>query len=242
MQLNISGMEDLMEKGNKNRSIDLTPFERPRSLNDMAYESIKKGILTGALAPGEVYSELKLAKKFGISRTPVREALLRLSTEKLISFHPRKGMSINYFAGQDIESLFELRQAIEENMVRKITHGLTDQQIQELKEIVTEQEDCLNDGYDESRFLEIDRRFHLFLVEASKNRFMVQTYDNIRDYMAIPARKALVKPGRADAVIKEHREIVKALAHRNLKRVQEAIRKHLNTSKLAAMEKETAPR
>jgi len=71
---------------------------------------------------------------------------------------------------------------------------------------------------------------------------MVQTYDSIRDYVAIPARKALVKPGRADAVIKEHREIVKALTQRNLKSVQEAIRKHLNTSKLAAMGKETDPR
>lgn len=226
----------------KNGTIDLALFERPRSLNDMAYESIKRGILSGALVLGEVYSELKLAKRFGISRTPVREALLRLSTEKLIRFHPRKGMSINYFAGQDIESLFELRQAIEENIVRKIIKELTDQQIQELKDIVTEQEDCLNDGYDENRFLEIDRRFHLFLVEAGKNRFMVQTYDSIRDYMAIPAMKALVKPGRAHAVIKEHREIVKALTDKNLKGVREAIRKHLNTSKLAAMEEETFPR
>ena len=234
-------MEQSMEKENEqveNRSIDLTPFERPRSLNDMAYESIKKGILAGALVVGEVYSELKLAKQFGISRTPVREALLRLSAEKLISFHPRKGMSINDFTGQDIESLFELRQAIEESIVRKITTKITDHQIQELKEIVAEQEGCLRDGNEESRFLEMDRRFHLFLVEASKNRFMVQTYDSIRDYITIPARKALRKPGRAEAVIKEHWEIVDALAHRDLKRVQGAIRKHMSTSKSTATEEE----
>lgn len=217
---------------------DLVTFERPRSLNAMAYESIKRGILTGALVPGEVYSELKLAKRFGISRTPVREALLRLSAEKLISFHPRKGMSLNHFNGRDIESLFELRQAIEEAIVHKITRGLTEHQLQELKSIVAEQENCLKRGYEEDLFLEIDRRFHLFLVETSRNRFMVQTYNSIRDYMTFPARKALIRPGRPQSVIQEHRAIVKALTEKNRRKVQEAVKRHLKTSKLAAMEED----
>jgi DNA-binding GntR family transcriptional regulator len=88
---------------------EIVPFQRPKSLNDMAYESLKEGILRGILMAGEVYSELELARRFRISRTPVREALIRLAAENLIVFHPRKGISAVSFNQKDIENLYELR-------------------------------------------------------------------------------------------------------------------------------------
>jgi DNA-binding GntR family transcriptional regulator len=201
----------------------------------MAYETIKAGILEGKLISGEIYSELDLAKSFGVSRTPVREAFLRLAAENLIVFHPRKGISVNYFSKEDIENIFELRQAIEEAAANKIVGNLSRDHIQSIQETIQQQENCLKD-YDENLFLEFDRKFHLFFVEISGNRFMVQTYNNIRDYITIPAREALRKKGRAKEVLGEHKAIVEALSKGNRERTKEAIKTHMINSKLAALE------
>lgn len=215
---------------------EVVPLQRPKSLNDLAYENLKEGILGGRLVAGRLYSELELARHLGISRTPVREALLRLAAENLIVFHPRKGMSINFFSKEDIENLFELREAIEEKAVDKIVGNLEKDQIRELRAILREQEACLGDHFDENLFLEVDKRFHLFLIEASGNRFMVQTYNSIRDYITIPAREALSKKGRAYEVVQEHRAIFKALSDGNVPKVQETVKKHLVNSKRMALE------
>lgn len=204
-------------------------------MNDMAYETIKAGILEGKLISGEIYSELDLAKSFGVSRTPVREAFLRLAAENLIVFHPRKGISVNYFSKEDIENIFELRQAIEEAAANKIVGNLSRDHIQSIQETIQQQENCLKD-YDENLFLEFDRKFHLFFVEISGNRFMVQTYNNIRDYITIPAREALRKKGRAKEVLGEHKAIVEALSKGDRERTKEAIKTHMINSKLAALE------
>ncbi|HXZ36728.1 MAG TPA: GntR family transcriptional regulator [Thermodesulfobacteriota bacterium] len=216
---------------------DFAQFQRPRPLNDMAYETIKSSILEGKLISGEIYSELDLAKSFGISRTPVREAFLRLAAENLIIFHPRKGISVNYFSKEDIENLFELRQAIEEATANKIVGNLSKDQVRYIQETIRQQEACIKDkDYDENLFLEFDRKFHLFFVEISGNRFMVQTYNNIRDYITIPAREALRKKGRAKEVLSEHKAIVEALSGEDAERTKEAIKIHLINSKLAALE------
>ncbi|MBM4330694.1 MAG: GntR family transcriptional regulator [Deltaproteobacteria bacterium] len=206
-------------------------------MNDMAYENIKAGILEGKLFMGEIYSELGLARSFGISRTPVREALLKLAAENLIIFHPRKGVSVNYFSKEDIENLFELRQAIEETAVQKMAKNLSPDQIQSIQKTIGEQEMCLKEKeYNENHFLEFDRKFHLFFIETSGNRFMIQTYNNIRDYITIPAREVLKRKGRAKKVLREHKAIVEGLATRDAKRTKEALRIHLLNSKLAALE------
>lgn len=203
----------------------------------MAYENIKAGILEGKLFMGEIYSELGLARSFGISRTPVREALLKLAAENLIIFHPRKGVSVNYFSKEDIENLFELRQAIEETAVQKMAKNLSPDQIQSIQKTIGEQEMCLKEKeYNENHFLEFDRKFHLFFIETSGNRFMIQTYNNIRDYITIPAREVLKRKGRAKKVLREHKAIVEGLATRDAKRTKEALRIHLLNSKLAALE------
>src|SRR4030067_555099 len=119
-----------VEKIKKDTSINFGFIEKPRPLNEIAYKNIKAAIMAGKIVAGEVYSELQLARNLGISRTPVREALLRLSAENLIVFHSRKGVSINHFSKEDIENLFELRQAIEEIAVTKIVGRLSEDHIQ----------------------------------------------------------------------------------------------------------------
>jgi len=78
--------------------------------------------------------------------------------------------------------------------------------------------------YDEDLFLEMDKKLDLLFIEAGGNRFTIQTYNSIRDYMSISAKKALTKKGRSDEVIREHKAIVEAFSQRNAKKVEEAIK------------------
>jgi len=221
---------------NSRLSDNFCPLPRPKSLNEIVYENLKDGILTGKLAVGEIYSELELARELGVSRTPVREALLKLAAENFVLFHSRKGVSVNYFTRKDIEDLFELRLAVEESIVPKLIENLKQDQIEAARKIIAQQEDCIRHRYNENLFLEIDRKFHLLLIEASGNRFMAQTYNNIRDYVTITAAKALLKEGRAYEVIEEHKAILDALAERNTEKLKKAVQKHLITSKLTALQ------
>ena len=216
-------------------SLGFNRISRPKSLHEMAYESLKAGILSGRLAAGRVYSELELAGELGISRTPVREALLRLAAENFISFNTRKGVLINFFSRKDVEDLSELRQIIEEAAVAKIVGNLSKDQIQTVENIISKQEECIRGKYDESIFLEIDREFHLFLIEASGNKFMIQTYNNIRDYLTITFRKALTEKGRGIEVLHEHKLIATALSQGNGEMARDALSSHLTRSKLPAL-------
>jgi DNA-binding GntR family transcriptional regulator len=226
---------------NKNRTLldDFGYLPRPKSLQAMVYENLKAAILNGKFVVGVTYKELELARDLGVSRTPVREALLKLAAEKLINFQPRKGITVNYFSKKDIEDLFELRQAIEELAASKVVENLSDDQIKKVKSIVKEHEECIKNNYEETLFLEIDKRFHLFLIEASDNRFMVQTYNTIRDYITITAREALMEEGRPSIVVFEHKAIFKALSEKNVEKVNEAIKKHLINTKLSVMKYHT---
>ncbi len=218
----------------KRLPLEFDQIARPRSLNDIAYEGIKENILKGKLLAGEIYSELELARTLGISRTPVREALIRLSADHLIAFHPRKGISVNYFNKEDIENLFELRQIIESAVAAKIK-SLSRQQIQVMQDLVADQEADLKESGGDS-FFEIDRKFHLFFIESCGNRFMVQTNNNLRNYIAISSRSALMQKGRPEEVLREHQAIVEAISAGNIEKTRKAITIHLQNSKVAALE------
>lgn len=218
----------------KRLPLEFDQIERPRSLNDIAYEGIKGQILKGKLLAGEIYSELELARTLGISRTPVREALIRLSADHLIVFHPRKGISVNYFSKEDIENLFELRQIIECAVATKIK-SLSRQQIQIMQDLVAAQEADLKESGGDS-FFEYDRKFHLFFIESCGNRFMVQTNNNLRNYIATSSRSALMQKGRSEEVVREHQAIVEAISAGNIEKTMETVKIHLQNSKVSALE------
>lgn len=214
--------------------IGLRKIEKPRSLTDLAYEGIKEKILQGKLLAGEIYSELELAKTLGISKTPVREALIRLSADHLIVFHPQKGISVNYFSRKDIESLFEMREIIECAAITKLQH-LPEDHITTLRDLILDQERDLRLAGGRS-FFDLDRKFHLCFIEASGNRFMVQTSNNMRNYIAISSQSALIKKGRGEEVLQEHKAIVAALSAGDGKKAIAAVKVHLERSKIAALE------
>jgi len=210
----------------------LSRINKPEPLAKKAFKSLRDSILTNELTTGVVYNEKRLASDLGISRTPVREALLELASKRLIKFLPQKGVVINTFSIKDIEDVFEIRQALEIFAIKKICLNHKETNISLLTEYLNNQKDAAR-TQDATLFMEIDRMFHIGIIELTRNDFLLDMMNNIRDIMQIMGFRALSNKERMKEVIREHENILKAVAQGNSDTAAEQMEHHLCNSKIA---------
>ncbi len=215
----------------------LETIKKPESLARMAYEAIRKSILSGQWKTGELYNEKAIAADLGISRTPVREALLELASNDLILFLPRRGLMINNFNHQDVDEIFELRKAIELAAIEKVTN------MSPLPDLLTIEESLLNQkramrDHDHTLFIEADRLFHTRFCMLNNNRRMIAIVENIRDMIHMMGIKALSLKGRFINVIEEHQAILDAVRDGNALKARNLMAYHLDQSMDAVKESE----
>ncbi|MEJ2170711.1 MAG: GntR family transcriptional regulator [Desulfobacterales bacterium] len=212
-------------------------IKQPESLAKMAYEAIRKSILSGQWKIGELYNEKAIASDLGISRTPVREALLELAAQDLIIFLPRRGLMVNRFTRRDVDEIFELRKAIELAAVEKITLASPPFDLFEIEESLLKQRKAAKEK-DYLAFMEADRIFHTRFSELTNNRRLIAVLENLRDMMHVMGVKALALEGRALKVIEEHLAIFEAVSRGNCEKARRAMAYHLDQSKEAVEESE----
>ena len=212
-------------------------IKQPESLAKMAYEAIRQSILSGQWKIGELYNEKAIAADLGISRTPVREALLELASQDLIIFLPRRGLMVNRFTRRDVDEIFELRKAIELAAVEKITMASPPFDLFEIEESLLKQRKSAKEK-DYLIFMEADRLFHTSFSELTNNRRLIAILENIRDMIHVMGAKALALEGRALEVIDEHQAIFEAVRRGNAEKAREAMAYHLDQSKEAVVESE----
>jgi DNA-binding GntR family transcriptional regulator len=209
-------------------------IKQPESLAKMAYEAIRQSILSGQWKIGELYNEKAIAADLGISRTPVREALLELASQDLIIFLPRRGLMVNRFSRRDVDEIFEVRKAIEMAAVEKITIASPPFDLFEIEESLLNQRKA-SKNKDYLAFLEADRLFHTSFSELTNNRRLISILDNIRDMIHVMGAKALALEGRALEVIEEHQAIFEAVKKGNSEEARRAMAYHLDQSKEAVV-------
>lgn len=211
----------------------LAALTQPQPLARMAYKALKESITSGKMAPGEVYNEMALAKELNISRTPVREALLELSTNGLVTFLPRKGVMVNRYSTHDVEEIFEVRKAIELFCIEKVTLD-PERDLAELEESLDAQKRALETG-DMTAFMGFDRKFHVTLGNLVNNKRISAILDNLRDMVHMMGLEALTGVGRADKVLSEHQEMFKAIAAGDVPSARQNMEVHLEKSKEAVL-------
>ena len=212
-------------------------IKQPESLSKKAYEAIRKSILSGDWKIGEIYNEKAIAADLGISRTPVREALLELASQGLIIFLPRRGLMVNRFTRRDVDEIFELRKAIELAAVVKITKASPPFDLFEIEESLLQQRKTAKQK-DYLAFMEADRSFHTYFSKLTNNRRLIAILENLRDMIHLMGTKALSVEGRALAVIEEHQAIFDAVKKGNVDEARRAMEAHLEKSKEAVEESE----
>lgn len=203
-------------------------IKQPETLQKIAYDKIKGLLTSGQMELDQVYSANKFAEILGVSRTPIREALLQLTSEGLLLSLGRRGFKVKEFTPKEIRDFFETRKLIEPFVIEQLCGKLSRQELEPLS-------DCLKvmdkDGeVDFTGFIEVDKFFHMTLIQRQGNLILASIMDNIRDLISILGMKALSKPGRVHAVIEEHRKIVQALLDNDKEGAVEAMLAHLNAT------------
>ena len=217
------------------RMENIDKIERPGTLQALAYDKIKGLMIAGELDFDSIYSANQFAEILGVSRTPVREALLQLNAEGLLTSMQGRGFKIKKFSENRIKEFFETRQMIESYIIERLVNSTADQDLEELDDSMKQMRKYA-DKKDTYGFLEADKAFHMNLVRRYGNRFLVSIMENIRDLIAIFGRKALASPGRIHQVIEEHQEIIQALEQKNKQKAAESIKYHLEATEKSLVE------
>jgi len=210
----------------------LNKINKPEPLAKTALKSLRHSILNNELTTGVVYNEKSLARDLGISRTPVREALLELASKRLVKFLPQKGVIINTFSSKDIEDVFEIRTALEAFSIKKTCLNHKNIDISILKKHLDEQKKAVK-GQDAHRFMAADRKFHIDLTKLTNNNYLTDMMNEIRDIIHLMGVKALGIKGRMAEVVKEHENILKAVEKGDSIKAMEQMENHLDYSKIA---------
>ncbi|MFC4495743.1 GntR family transcriptional regulator [Streptomyces ovatisporus] len=191
-----------------------------------AYTYLKDTVLTDPGMQGEFLSEQMIADRIGISRTPIREALLLLAAEDLVSLVPKRGAYIAPLSGREIAELMEMRALLERYAAeRAIARGAAP--VAEMGRILDEQAALRGDGK-AKEFIEADHRFHATLVAAAGNSLMTKQYDALRSRQVRAGVTALYRAdGRQEEVCVEHRRILEALAAERADLACAAIDEHI---------------
>lgn len=189
-----------------------------------AYSLILEAIDVGVYRPGDRLVESELAERFGVSRTPIREALQRLETQALLT---RDGRSL-IVASLDHNQLAELyivRAELEALAARLAARHATPEEVRVMQDMITDDRRHLGDPQALSR---ANRRFHHQIHLASHNRFLVQQLDLVHRSMALLATTSLAAEGRDEDALAEHDAIVRAIAARDEGKASEALRAHIS--------------
>lgn len=174
-------------------------------------------------------SENAVAEASGTSRTPVREALLRLEASGLVRRVPHKGAYVPSLSSRDLETMMEARQVIEEWAVRKATG--VDGSVDEMNRLLDQQAAILSDPV---AFIECDIQFHKYIVELADNPVLQDVYESQRFKQLRMGVKAVVdSEGRSDHVLQEHRAIVEAISSGDPELAVQAVRDHLSSTRAA---------
>ncbi|MDP8958155.1 MAG: GntR family transcriptional regulator [Actinomycetota bacterium] len=209
-----------------------------RSAKDVAYEYVKGQIIGPHLQEGVFLTEGQVAMALGISRTPVREAFLRLEAESLLTLVPQKGAFIPPISDREVQEVMETRKVLEVYCGQRVARAGIDLS-RPLSTLLREQEQRSDDVED---FIDCDRRFHHHIVSTAGNRLLTKLYESLRDRQLRMGIKAVVGDrGRAHQVIDEHRTIAEALESGDEGLVRRALEAHLDAT-LATLRRERGPR
>lgn len=177
---------------------------------DHAFHRIWRQIVSGELKPGDRLSDVELASKLGVSRTPVRQALHRLAQDELITFDPRRGFWVRDLTIDDIHELYEVRVALEVLALKRAAPKLEHKELKALlNQVVHLKQELLQGKIPE--FLEHDFLFHNVLIQASGNGRLIRTLATLRSQVSIFQIRDTEFPGRMERALEEHEAVLEAL-------------------------------
>ena len=200
---------------------------KPTSLTEWTYRYLKEKILNLEIAPGEQIHINEFAEKLEISRTPIREAFLRLMADGLIEVRPRVGYFVTEITEQDICELFEIRELVEARAAKKATGMLSDEDLTEMQNILDESNQAVKKG-NLDVFIKNDVKFHGYLERCIQNNHMRAFIDSIMDLTHRERIMSTQMPENVEQTLIEHQRILDGLKKRDANLAEWFMGEHLS--------------
>lgn len=200
---------------------------RPKSLTEIAVDEIREHILKGSFEMGSALSENQLAVAFGISRTPIRDALFRLEKEGLVQVRPQKGTFVFTVTEEEIRELCDFRTVLEMTALRYSIQRHPRAVAAELEAIVAAMVEAHESG-DSDAYLDLDTAFHTALFRHCGNAYLSDAHQLIAAKMATLRNRMGANPDHVKKSFKEHAEIMEAVKRRDLETAERLLRGHVS--------------
>ena len=211
------------------RFLDGVQLSRQLPLSEQVYSLVRKAIVMGHLAPGAPINEVEIARRLAISRTPVREAVKRVSDEGLIEVFAQHGTFVSDIRRSQVEEAYIIRIALEVESVERAAATITRRQIQDIEDIHQAHETAVRRArYDEA--IARDDDLHRAIAEVNGLSMLWKVVDVTKAQMDRCRLNSLPDPGAGLETILQHRAVIDALAQRDADAAKQAMKLHLSTS------------
>ena len=197
------------------------------SLVDRVVDHVSERIISGDLPPGSKVTEDQIASEFGVSRTPVREAVKRLAELGLIVIRPRSGLEVASIDERDVQEITELRAELEAFALRLAASHMTPEDVEELEQISRRCEELAEEGNRSKAFIE-DSRFHLAMAALSGNRHLEETLRRLDVKVQLCRMFLCLSDAKVRADVRFHRRILAAIKKGDAEQAEVLLRKHVN--------------
>ena len=203
----------------------------PRALYEEVAELLRQRIFARELEPGSWIDEVKIAEAYGISRTPMREALKVLAAEGLVTMKVRRGAYVTEVNEKDLSDVYHLLALLESDAAGVVAERATDADLQSLADLHQSLEQS---QADRETFFRINEEFHQRLLQLADNRWREQMVADLRKVMKLNRHQSLLKSGRITESLQEHRLLLQALQARDPSASAQRMREHFQSGLEAA--------
>ena len=203
-------------------------------LRDVVFKTLRKGILTGELKPGERLMEIHLANRLGVSRTPIREAIRKLELEGLVTMVPRRGAEVANITEKNLKDVLEVRQALESLAIELACERITEENKEELRQKLDQVETAVRTG-DTGAIASADVAFHDAIVEFSGNMRLIQLVGNLGEQMYRYRFEYIKDVSKHSQIMSEHRIMFDSIMENDRAKAARIVKVHINNQEEAIM-------
>ncbi|WP_046175562.1 GntR family transcriptional regulator [Domibacillus indicus] len=202
-------------------------IEKPIPYYEQFYHSIKKMIFDGTYKPGERIVETQLAKQFGVSKSPVREAIRLLEKEGLVVVDDKSRVMVYEPTLKDVEDIYYCRMALESFAVSLTVALASDKELNEIKTALEEAERAIQRGAEASEIIALNAKFHRFIVQFTKNKRLQKQVDDLKSLTQFYRILHFQDQNRASIILREHQQIFGHIRSRNKEKASQEMITHL---------------
>ena len=210
-------------------------LEDPSPLHQRIYETLRAEVISGQRKPGELLSEAELARSWGVSRSPIREAFRQLEEHHLVRWAPRRGATVARLTVAGLRDIYEVREALEALSAGLAAERGSPADLAKMRDLAAAVKQTQDEG-DYMQAIMLDDEFHRLMAGTTRNRLLESQAGRILDRVIMARMMVREEPGRTREIVHEHQAILDALSQRQAAKAAEQAARHVRNARVRLMD------